>query len=653
MLQNFNDIGIKPMIPGYDYGADLTIINTMYQYPRKNEKTGKYDDGSITIVYRDNATGEVKHYIMKNPPYVYYYSEDIDPNDENEYPRLFEERTKLKQRVVPFKDLEKDIAELTGNEEFYYENLKAGHRYQNRRLHTLPNLFNSDMNINNEIRLLFDEMYQNNPIPLTKSFFDIEVDTKYMIGDFPEYGECPINALTFANTYDKSVHTFLLRDPRNPLIEKFEKSISPKMFQELGDFVIKSVGGPKKAKKFGVDNLNYHMYFFDDEIDLIRTFYRLVHKLKPTFLLAWNNAFDTPYIVERIKVLGYDPADIMCDKDFEVRFVHYFIDERNKDEYAERGDYYNISMDTVVLDQMIQFASRRKSRSNINSYRLDDIGELICGVNKLDYSHITSSITMLPYLDYKTFVFYNVMDVIVQICIESKCQDMEYIFNKCLINNTMFQKGHRQTIYLVNRFTKEFRKDGYIIGNNTNQDSEKDSIRGALVGDPKNTNDYAKLLINGNVSSIVDNLVDYDYKSMHPNMTLEGNMAPNTQIGRIEIPDKIYEFENRFHVEKWHRQEEFADCIMTQNILLLCSRWFGFANYRQLLEDVREYFLMKYEYDMRYGYQPCFYKKFSSDECVSFNQNLIGNYYFNPVVFHNKMPDTSKYMEELRRTVKL
>ena len=37
MLQNFNDIGIKPMIPGYYYGADLTIINTMYQYPRKNE----------------------------------------------------------------------------------------------------------------------------------------------------------------------------------------------------------------------------------------------------------------------------------------------------------------------------------------------------------------------------------------------------------------------------------------------------------------------------------------------------------------------------------------------------------------------------------------------------------------------------------------
>lgn len=653
MLQNFNDIGIKPMIPGYPYGSDITIINTMYQYPHRIDDTDKYDDGSITVVFKDNKTGEVKHHIIKNPPYVYYYSKDIDPNDEHEYPRLFMERDKLEQCVVPYKDLLKNIAELTGNEDFYYDNIKSGSRYHNKELNTLPNIFNSDMDINNETRLLFDEMYTNSPIALTKSFFDIEVDTKYMMGDFPEMGECPVNALTFINQYDKSVHTFLLRDSRNPLIQKFEDSIGPELFKELNDFVVKSVGGPKKAKKFGVDNLNYNIYFFDEEIELIRTFYRLVHKLKPTFLLAWNNAFDTPYIVERIKTLGYDPADIMCDGDFEVKFVKYFIDEKNKDAYAERGDYYNISMDTVVLDQMIQFASRRKSRSNINSYRLDDIGELICDVHKLDYSHITSSITMLPYLDYKTFVFYNVMDVIVQVCIESKCQDMEYIFNKCLINNTMFQKGHRQTIYLVNRFTKEFRKDGYIIGNNVNLNGEKDEIRGALVGDPKNTDDYAKMIINGNVSGIVNNLVDYDYKSMHPNMTLEGNMAPNTQIGRIEIPDKIYEFENRFGVEKWHRQEEFADLLMCQNILLLCSRWFGLANYRQLISDVREFFLMQYQYDMRYGYEPCFHKQFSSNECVSFNPNLIGNFYYTPVVFHNNMPDTFQYKEQLKRTVRL
>jgi hypothetical protein len=650
MLKDFSDIGVEPLIPGYPCGSDITMVNTMYRYPKRDDN-GKYDDGSITIIFRDNKTGELKHHIIKNPPYVFYYSEDIDPNDEDEYNRLFIERDQLKQVVVPFKDVEYNIAALTDNKKFYTDNIRNGNRRGNKQLHTLPNIFNSDMDINNHIRLLFDEMYTNNPIPLTKSFFDIEVDSRYMMGDFPEMGECPVNALTFVDMNTKSVHTFLLRDKKNPLIQEFEDSLCPDLFRELKNFVIESVGGIKKAKKFGVADLDFNMYFFDEEIELIRTFYKLVHKLKPMFLLAWNNAFDTPYIVERIKALGYDPADIMCDKDFEIKFVRYFIDERNKDEYAERGDFYDISMVTVVLDQMIQFASRRKSRSNINSYRLDDIGEMVAGVNKLDYSHITSNIAMLPYLDYKTFVFYNIMDTIVQVCIESKSQDMEYIFNKCLINNTMYQKGHRQTIYLVNRFTKEFRQDGYIIGNNNNLDSEKDVIQGAMVGNPKNTNDYAKLIINGQVSSVVDNLVDYDYKSMHPNMTLESNMAPNTQIGCIEIPDKIYEFENRFNVAKRHRQEEFAEAITTQNILLLCSRWFGLANYMELLEDVREYFMLRYEYDMRYGYTPAMHRKFRGDECVSFNPNLINDFRINAAIFHRPVPDTTQYIDKLKRTV--
>ena len=650
MVKYFDDIGIGPLIPDYPFGSDITMVNTMYKYPAKDPETGKYDDGSIAIVFRDNATGELKHHVIKNPPYVYYYSDDIDPNDRAEYNRLFIEREKVNQVVVPYKDLEHNIAELTGNLDFYKENLRNGDRYSNRLLHTLPNIFNSDMNINNHIRALFDQMYTNNSIPITKSFFDIEVDTINMLGDFPEMGECPVNALSFASMKDKEVHVFLLRNPKNPLVAEFEASMSQQLLQEVSDFVIEKVGGIKKAKKFKVHDLKYIFHFFDVEIDLIRSFYRLVHKLKPMFLMAWNNAFDTPYIVERIKVLGYDPADIMCDRDFDVRFVKYYIDERNKDEYAERGDFYDISMDTVVLDQMIQFASRRKSQKNINSYRLDDIGELIPKVKKLDYSHITSNISMLPYLDYKTFVFYNIMDVIVQICIEAKCQDLEYIYNKCLINKTMYQKGHRQTVYLVNRFTKEFLKDGYIIGNNANIGNTKEKIRGALVGDPKLTNDYAKIRINGIVSSIVDNLVDFDYKSMHPSMTLEGNMAPNTQIGRIEIPNQVYEHENRFGVERWHRQEDFAESIMTQNILLLCSRWFKLANYKELYHDVEEYFRMKYDYNIAMG-NTCFYKSFSNAECFTYNPEMQRRG-FSPVIFRSKMPETSQYIEKARRTMK-
>ena len=81
---------------------------------------------------------------------------------------------------------------------------------------------------------------------------------------------------------------------------------------------------------------------------------------------------------------------------------------------------------------MIQFASRRKGRGRYPSFKLDAIGETVAGVKKLDYSHITNSLGELPYLDFKTFSFYNVMDVIVQKCIEVCTQDLEYVFTKCL-----------------------------------------------------------------------------------------------------------------------------------------------------------------------------------------------------------------------------
>ena len=661
MVKDFNDIGVGPLIPDYPFGSDITIINTMYKYPSKNED-GKYDDGSITIIYHDNKTGEIKHYILNNPPYVFYSCPDINPNDETEYPRLYMHRELLQQHVVPYKNLEYEIAKINGVVDAYKENVRNGNRYGNKQLHHMANILNSDMDINNHIRMLFEEMYTNTPIkPITKSFFDIEADTIKMAGDFPELGECPINAISFLNEYDKSVHTFLLRDEKNPLIKEFEESLCPDLFKELSQFVIAAVGGPKKARKYGVDDLKYNMYFFDSEIELIKSMYKLIHKLKPMFLLAWNNAFDTPYIVERIKVLGYNPADIMCDKDFEVKFVRYNVDDTDfrtgkRKEFEERCDYYNISMTTVVLDQMIQFASRRKNSSNINSYHLDDIGEMVAGVNKLDYSHITNSISMLPYLDYKTFVFYNVMDVIVQKCIEVKTQDLEYIFNKCLINNTMFCKGHRQTVYLVNRFTKEFAKEGEIIGNNCNQGNTKERIRGALVGNPLNTNDYSKLRARDQVINVCDNLVDFDYKAMHPSMTLQNNMSPNTQIGCIEIPEQIYEYENRFGVEVWHRQEDFAEAITTQNILILCSRWFRLANYKELYNDVIEYFNTMYGYTLNTWQKPCMYKSFNDDrtKTVVFHDDWINaNHQYKCVVFHGNMPDTSEQIKELRRTVKM
>ena len=200
----------------------------------------------------------------------------------------------------------------------------------------------------------------------------------------------------------------------------------------------------------------------------------------------------------------------MCHPDFKYKTANYYIDERNINEFAERGDKAMISAYSVYLDQLIHFASRRKGRSAIANFRLDYIGEITCGVKKLDYKHITTSLAKLPYKDYKTFVFYNIMDTIVQYCIENKVNDIGNAYNNVLLNNTRFDKIYRQTVYLHNRAIKSFYNSGLIMGNNCNKDNTKVPFPGAFVSDPRLNSDYSKMTINGKPVSVFNNLNDFD-----------------------------------------------------------------------------------------------------------------------------------------------
>ena len=259
---------------------------------------------------------------------------------------------------------------------------------------------------------------------------------------------------------------------------------------------------------------------------------------------------------------------------------------------------------------MIHFASRRKGQSAIASFSLDNIGELTVGIKKLDYRHITQDLSELPFKDFKTFVFYNIMDTIVQKCIEKKTGDIDYIFGKCVQNCTRYHKGHRQTVYLTNRCRKEFKHfgEGYVVGNNVNViDPDKESkIPGAFVGDSALVSDYAKIKINGRPVDIFNLLDDFDFKSLYPSIDREFNEAPNTLIGLI-IPETRNMTESVFK-ERANESEggNFLEDLQCRNWLEFCTRWFFMADYGELIHDVMEYYtevknpaqaLRKYNYD--------------------------------------------------------
>lgn len=497
------------MIKGRNPGDNITIMNTMFRR-MVDPRDDKFKD-VLTIVYKDCDTMQKHMQEIVNPNYEYYIAKE---DSRVSYNRLFIEEDKAEKVSVPYKDLEKDIAERTGNLNLFYENIRNGNKSANKKLHLHPDVFSSDTNIEDHYRYRFDQLYKNEACTITKAFFDIEADTISMVGDFPEMGECPINAITLILQDQGQVYTFLLRNKTNPQIAQFEKTVQDgSVFKELEEFVINAVGGPEMAEHFKI-NFKYNFLFYDeeDEINLIKDLFNAINTFKPDFALAWNMGFDVSYILARIQKLGYNPEDIVCHPDFQYKSASYFVDERMKSEFAERGDFALISSYTTYLDQMIHFASRRKGQSKFISFTLDFIGEVVAGVRKLDYKDITTNISELPYKSYKTFVFYNIMDTIVQYCIDIKTGDLEYVFGKCIMNNTRYSKAHRQTVYLTNRGMKEFKNEGLIIGNNANKYNQKpeEKFPGAFVGEPKQVSDYSKLRIYGRPVLVVDNCDDFD-----------------------------------------------------------------------------------------------------------------------------------------------
>ena len=85
------------LIKGYPKGSDLTIMNTMYRYPCKQDD-GKYSNGSMTIIYRDNETGKKGFEYIDNPSYTYYM---LKPENYKSYNQFYVDKSLCNRSQVP------------------------------------------------------------------------------------------------------------------------------------------------------------------------------------------------------------------------------------------------------------------------------------------------------------------------------------------------------------------------------------------------------------------------------------------------------------------------------------------------------------------------------------------------------------------------
>lgn len=562
------------------------LVNVIHHRATKDTNWKDYLD----IIYKDLRTKEKKVITIDSPEMdIYFVKEEAR---DFEYNKSFIELENLEQHTCKFKDLPFYIANQAGPE--YMNFIKDAIQKRNRG--TIPNIhkyryvFGSDYDIENWYRIWwYLNMDNNKPKPLTKQFLDIEVDSIDVEG-FPKPGECEINAVTIVDENDLTSFTFLMRNDKNPLIQEFEENIDD-FVKDLHEAFDDTYG-----------ELEYRIYMYDDERELIKDMFKLINTMKRDFLLIWNMGFDIPYIIARMEELDMDTISVMCHKDFEVKELFYKKDMRNF-MIQNKSDYFKISAHTSYIDQMLTYAGLRKGMGEQRSYALNAVAKKELDDEKLDYSE-DANIKTLPYVDFKKFVMYNIKDVLLQLGIERKTDDISNLYLRSYTNATSYNKIFKQTIFLKNRAYLEFFKQGLMIGNNINvtygvydddsadkEDTKKEKFDGAIVADPTLNGNTGIKMFGTESKYIFDNVVDMDFTAMYPHIIIAFNIAANCMVGKLVIDSDYKKIAQEAIAGKIDDTgKDFVDNMLTRNPALMGSKWFNLPDIDELDTLVRETF---------------------------------------------------------------
>ena len=623
------------LIPNYPKGSNITIMDIMYKRPEKDEidPNKKWPD-ELIMIYKDNDTGIKGSYIIQKPEYTYYILK-------NEYqtqakPEHYMDINKLKPVTCRYSDILKSIAEKTGNRDLYIDNMKTGNYRLNTKFFTHPRIYGADLDIRNYARINFSKNYQNPVCPINIMFFDIESDIINALSDEIRFGECPINAISAFYTLNKTMYTFLLRNEKNKQIEEFENDVTKNHKAFIDDFKyhINTYIGEDKIEKYGLKDTKLDIKFFDREEDLLIAFFDLLKTLNPDFVTAWNLfGYDLQQIMGRLEALELNTSEIMCDHRIKTNLCKLYLDHRTN-EITDKTDRIDISAMYTMVDQEIIYASRRKNRKKPESLALDYIGELECGVKKYDYHEITTNIAKLPYANYRIFVLYNIIDVIVQACIEAQTNDIAFMFLNVIEMRTPYDKIYRQTVFLATKAYEFYLNNGVVMSNNINRFNKEitEKYPGAFVGSPKLLSNVSKDKSNSLSIMKFNNVNDFDYKSLYPSIIKWGNMSANTMIGMINIPNAKFKDSKDLEMTDGGT---YIENLTSYNFIEFCHRWMGFANIDEILKDIEEYYTK---------YRTPIYKSLKGDKELDKNKKVIA-YIKKPFIID--MPMSNELKEKI------
>jgi len=319
--------------------------------------------------------------------------------------------------------------------------------------------------------------------------FDIEVDDRHGFPE-PEDAEQPIVCLTSHDSYDDEYVVWLYDAP------------------------VGGVDAPEALEEYDpmAEQADYEVRTFDSEEAMLRAFLEYVEDTDPDVLTGWNfEDFDAPYLVNRLENLG----------------LSYDRLSRVNEVWAGGWGGPDIK-GRVVFDLL--YAYKRTQFTELESYRLDAVGEQELGVGKERY---TGDIGDLWEQDPERLLEYNLRDV--ELCVElDRKQDIVAFWDEvrsfvgCKLEDAP-TPGDAVDMYVLHKVHGDFALPSK--GRHEGEDYE-----GGAVFDP--------------ITGVRENVTVLDLKSLYPMCMVTTNASPETKVDPEAYDGETYRAPNGTHFRK-------------------------------------------------------------------------------------------------------
>jgi DNA polymerase elongation subunit (family B) len=359
-------------------------------------------------------------------------------------------------------------------------------------------LFESDIN---PIFQCLSENYLNQDAPkLNIAFFDIETDFD------PERGFAdpsdPFMGITSVSVYLQWLETMvcLAVPPKTLTMEQAQKEVE------------------------GLEGV----VLFEKEADMLNTFLDLIQD--SDILSGWNSeGYDIPYTVNRVaRVLSKDDTRRFC-------LWGQLPKKREYEKYGKQAVTFDL-IGRVHLDSLELY--RKYTYEERHTYRLDAIGEIEVGENKVPYE---GTLDQLYNNDFRKFIEYNIQDTALLDKLDKKLRFID-LSNSIAHENTVLLQTTMGAVAVTEQgIINEAHNRGLQVPNRPKRDDEESTqAAGAYVAFPK--------------KGLHKWIASMDLNSLYPSVIRALNMAPETIVGQIrpEISDA------RVHEDMTLKKKSFA-----------------------------------------------------------------------------------------------